>query len=87
MISIASELKLLCLSYELNIISYVLSLIIIFPGICSRCCCKIKIKVCACVRVCVCVATPAEGLIKRKNVTIFAISKVRIIDASKHQYM
>lgn len=38
-------------------------------------------------RVCVCVAKPAEGLIKRKNVTIFAISKVRIIDASKHQYM
>lgn len=34
-------------------------------------------------RVCVCVAKPAEGLIKRKNVTIFAISKVRIIDASK----
>lgn len=37
--------------------------------------------------VCACVAKPAEGLIKRKNVTIFAISKVRIIDASKHQYI
>lgn len=36
--------------------------------------------------VCACVAKPAEGLIKRKNGTIFAISKVRIIDASKHQY-
>lgn len=33
--------------------------------------------------VCACVAKPAEGLIKRKNVPIFAISKVRIIDASK----
>lgn len=33
--------------------------------------------------VCACVTKPAEGLIKRKNVTIFAISKVRIIDASK----
>lgn len=87
MISIASELKLLYLSYELNIISYVLSLIIISPRHLQQVLVLNKNKILrlrACV--CACVAKPAEGLIKRKNGTIFAISKVRIIDASKHQY-
>lgn len=46
---------------------------------------SLRLRACEGVRACV--AKPAEWLMKRKNVIIFAISLVRIIDASKHQYM